>query len=139
MKPIFSKSKRTRIYMRDGYTCWYCGRQLISDTSIASARSLSVPELMLLPTLDHLVPRVRGGYDHDNNLVTACRACNSQKGKRTVEEYRRYLSVQLDFCNDVAAWLRGEAVEVMFWGEHERPIADTCVSADKAQINADAA
>src|ERR1051325_6432750 len=117
MKSELSKAKRLRIYQRDEYQCWYCGKQLINDTPMSSASSLTVPDIMLLPTLDHLHPRIKGGYDTDENLVTACRRCNSEKGRKTVDEYRSYLSNQLDHCNDVAAWVRGESVVITFWGE----------------------
>jgi 5-methylcytosine-specific restriction endonuclease McrA len=58
---------RVNIYKRDGYTCVYCG----------ATESL---------TLDHVVPRSRGGRDSWDNLVTACQRCNTEKGDRTPEE-----------------------------------------------------
>jgi len=52
-----------RARMKSGRKCAYCG----------SASSLS---------LDHLVPRSLGGSDSADNLVYACRSCNSSKGDR---------------------------------------------------------
>lgn len=40
-------------------------------------------------SLDHVIPRSRGGADHPSNLVPACRPCNSSKGARTPEEWKR--------------------------------------------------
>ena len=37
-------------------------------------------------TLDHLIPRVKGGADTDDNLQLLCGACNSKKGDRPMEE-----------------------------------------------------
>lgn len=37
-------------------------------------------------TIDHLVPRCKGGTDDPANLVIACRSCNSRKGGRTPEQ-----------------------------------------------------
>lgn len=37
-------------------------------------------------TLDHLLPKARGGPDWDINLVVSCSPCNNQKGDKTVEE-----------------------------------------------------
>ena len=37
-------------------------------------------------TIDHVVPKSRGGRDTWENLVAACVACNNQKGDRTPEE-----------------------------------------------------
>ena len=39
-------------------------------------------------TIDHVVPLVRGGTNHEGNLVPACRACNSSKGGYLLVEWR---------------------------------------------------
>jgi 5-methylcytosine-specific restriction endonuclease McrA len=67
-----SSAKRLRIYMRDKFRCQYCG-----DKKAAT-------EL----TLDHIVPRSRGGDNSPINIVAACLACNNRKGDRTPEEAR---------------------------------------------------
>src|SRR3954470_12370213 len=67
-----SGMKRMRIYMRDKFRCQYCG-----DKKAAS-------EL----TLDHILPRSRGGDNSPVNIVTACVACNNRKGNRTPAEAR---------------------------------------------------
>ncbi len=67
-----SSAKRLRIYMRDKFRCQYCG-----DKRAAT-------EL----TLDHIVPRSRGGDNSPINIVAACLACNNRKGDRTPEEAR---------------------------------------------------
>jgi len=59
---------RKNILTRDNFTCQYCGRKR--------------PPL----TVDHIIPRERGGGDQWENLVTACGPCNSKKGNRTPEE-----------------------------------------------------
>jgi 5-methylcytosine-specific restriction endonuclease McrA len=61
---------RKNILRRDGFKCAYCGR---SDLPL---------------TLDHIVPRARGGSDSWENLVCACTACNNRKGDRTPWEAR---------------------------------------------------
>jgi len=61
---------RKNILMRDHYSCQYCGR------------SCGAGEL----TLDHVVPRSRGGASTWENLVAACRRCNNRKGDRLPEE-----------------------------------------------------
>jgi len=67
-----SGSKRLRIYMRDKFRCQYCGEKK------------NVDEL----TLDHILPRSRGGDNSPVNVVTACVACNNRKGNRTPDEAR---------------------------------------------------
>jgi len=64
--------KRLRIYMRDKFRCQYCGKKKIAT------------EL----TLDHILPRSRGGDNSPLNIVSACIACNGRKGNRTPEEAR---------------------------------------------------
>jgi 5-methylcytosine-specific restriction endonuclease McrA len=61
------RASRTRIYKRDGNECVYCG---------------SKKEL----TLDHVVPKSKGGGNEWTNLVTSCFKCNLKKGSKTPEE-----------------------------------------------------
>jgi 5-methylcytosine-specific restriction endonuclease McrA len=59
---------RKNIIKRDSHQCQYCGVH-------------SGPV-----TIDHVIPRVRGGEDTWENLVCACVKCNNKKGNRTPEE-----------------------------------------------------
>jgi len=61
---------RRTVLARDHYTCQYCGRQ--------------PPRKDL--TVDHILPRSRGGRTTWENVVTACQRCNGRKGSRTPEE-----------------------------------------------------
>ena len=62
------KLTRLEIFHRDHYTCQYCGKE---------TRQL---------TLDHLIPRYRGGQHMWENVVSACAACNRRKAGKTPEE-----------------------------------------------------
>jgi 5-methylcytosine-specific restriction endonuclease McrA len=62
-------SRRT-VLARDHYTCQYCADQ---------------PGKAHL-TIDHVLPRSRGGGTTWENVVTACGPCNRRKGNRTPEE-----------------------------------------------------
>jgi 5-methylcytosine-specific restriction endonuclease McrA len=62
------KLTRFEIFNRDRYTCQYCGQQ---------TRQL---------TLDHIIPRYRGGQHTWENVVGACVACNRRKAGRTPQE-----------------------------------------------------
>jgi 5-methylcytosine-specific restriction endonuclease McrA len=64
------KLTRREVFQRDRYVCQYCGTQ---------SRDL---------TLDHIVPRHRGGGHTWENLVTACKHCNHHKGAKTLQEAR---------------------------------------------------
>lgn len=61
---------RKGILLRDGATCQYCRRQFAAG------------EL----TMDHVIPRSRGGLSTWENLVSACFGCNNRKGNRTPQE-----------------------------------------------------
>jgi 5-methylcytosine-specific restriction endonuclease McrA len=61
---------RKNILLRDRYTCQFCGR-------VFPAGDL---------TLDHVIPRSRGGHTDWDNLVACCHACNNLKGDRLPEE-----------------------------------------------------
>jgi 5-methylcytosine-specific restriction endonuclease McrA len=72
-----SGMKRVRIYMRDKFRCQYCGGKK------------TAAEL----TLDHILPRSRGGDNSPVNIVTACLACNNRKANRTPAEARMPLLI----------------------------------------------
>ena len=59
---------RKNILRRDAYKCGYCGR---SDLPL---------------TIDHIIPKAKGGNESWENLVCACTSCNNRKGGRTPEE-----------------------------------------------------
>lgn len=61
---------RTNIFQRDEYTCQYCKKD-------GSRKEL---------TVDHIVPKSRGGKTTWSNIATACKPCNTRKGNRTPEE-----------------------------------------------------
>ena len=67
------KLTKQEIFRRDRYTCQYCGTK---------AKGL---------TIDHVIPRYRGGQHSWSNLVTACPECNRKKGGRTLSEARMRL------------------------------------------------
>jgi hypothetical protein len=83
-----------KIKLHAGPLCTYCG---------------STEEL----TLDHIFPKKKGGKDSAENLVLACKSCNSSKGKKDLIEWiifrekfvplliiRRYLKLIFNYCNE---------------------------------------
>jgi 5-methylcytosine-specific restriction endonuclease McrA len=84
-------SNRHRIFARDRHRCQYCGRR-------GTTFDL---------TLDHILPKSRGGRTMAENLVTACQVCNNRKGDRTPEEARMPLLTNpaaLYYGLERAAW-----------------------------------
>ena len=68
-RPVL-KMTRKEVLQRDDYTCQYCGKR---------GHDL---------TIDHVVPRHRGGPHVWENVVAACKGCNHRKGGRTTAEAR---------------------------------------------------
>jgi CRISPR/Cas system Type II protein with McrA/HNH and RuvC-like nuclease domain len=84
---------RDNVYRRDNFECVYCGDN--------NRKTL---------TLDHVIPQSKGGKDTWDNLVTACRKCNSEKSNLTLEEYGKeipqprrphYLMLMKQVYNDI--------------------------------------
>ncbi len=63
---------RRNVVWRDKNICQYCGNKFIFS------------EL----TMDHVIPKSRGGEKSWSNIVASCKKCNSKKGDRTPEEAR---------------------------------------------------
>jgi 5-methylcytosine-specific restriction endonuclease McrA len=66
-RPIVKLTK-AEVFRRDKYTCQYCGKK----TSTL--------------TIDHVIPRSKGGSHTWENLVAACPSCNHRKGGRTAQQ-----------------------------------------------------
>lgn len=90
MRTIFDDEK---VKLQTGQICNYCG----------SSHKLA---------LDHIFPQKYGGQDNAENLIFACRSCNSSKGKKDLMEWmnfngqflplmiiRRYLKLTFNYCN----------------------------------------
>lgn len=77
---------RVNIFKRDNYTCQYCGKD--KDLSI-----------------DHVLPRSRGGGSTWKNLITACKTCNARKGDYTPDE-AEMLMIQKPFKPSYLMFLR---------------------------------
>lgn len=83
-----------RMKMSAPQACYYCG----STTKL---------------TMDHMIPRMRGGADESDNLIWACRSCNSSKGGCDLLEWmkkkdsfppilllRRYMKLVARYCDE---------------------------------------
>lgn len=70
-RPAFT---RFNVFLRDGFACQYCAER-------KPAKEL---------TFDHLIPRSRGGRTTWENIITACRPCNTKKGSRLMHECKMF-------------------------------------------------
>lgn len=69
-RPVIMSPTRSNIYWRDLYRCQYCYDKF--------------PHTKL--TLDHVIPKSRGGEKTWENIVTCCEKCNQKKGSKTPDE-----------------------------------------------------
>lgn len=67
---------KKNVFIRDGFKCAYCG----------------TPKRRL--TIDHIIPKSKGGKSNFENCVAACKPCNIQKGDRTPREASMFLNIR---------------------------------------------
>ncbi|MER2512626.1 MAG: HNH endonuclease [Nitrosomonas ureae] len=94
-------SRRT-VMARDQYTCQYCG----------------ATPLRVDLTLDHVLPRSRGGRSEWENMVVACRTCNQKKGNRTPREAGMRLARPPRRPRYIALALLGENNQREAWNKY---------------------
>jgi hypothetical protein len=89
-KKTLRKRRRQAIYEAFGHKCAYCGGKVES--------------------LDHILPKIRGGGETFNNLAASCLRCNGLKGHQDVWEF---FESQPFYCHKRAAflkvWMRAES------------------------------
>lgn len=86
---------RRGVLRRDDHRCVYCGRAA--------------------STVDHVLPRSRGGRDTWENLVAACLPCNGRKGDRTPSELGWAMSVRPRAPRGGAWVVRGSEHRIPAW------------------------
>jgi len=74
-----SRTLRREIHERDEHKCLYCGRKKGELAPHETERDG-------LMSLDHVIPKTRGGDETPDNLVTCCMTCNGRKLDRTPDE-----------------------------------------------------
>lgn len=103
-RPRVNLSKREVLH-RDDYTCQYCGRKALNLT------------------IDHVMPRHRGGSHTWSNLAAACPSCNRRKGGKLLDQanmkllrppceppasanyrFRRYLTTHQEWEQFISGW-----------------------------------
>jgi 5-methylcytosine-specific restriction endonuclease McrA len=67
---------KKNVLIRDGFRCAYCGS----------------PKFKL--TIDHIIPKSKGGKSNFENCVAACKPCNTKKGDRRPSQVSMYLNVK---------------------------------------------
>lgn len=109
------ESLRVRVYKKTPGVCWYCGYDINHKNR----------------TIDHVIPRSKGGGDEYENLVPACSDCNRLKGDGPLSTLRRRLRWRMsgrpEFSPEQVSWIEreygitidpGKGVE--FWYERHK-------------------
>lgn len=68
----FSKEN---VFLRDDYYCQFCSKDFSKDRKLL--------------TMDHVIPRAKGGKTNFKNIVTCCSACNTKKGNKIIKPIRK--------------------------------------------------
>lgn len=95
------KLNRHSVYRRDNHKCIYCG----------SPNNL---------TLDHVLPKSRGGKNTWKNLVACCFNCNTEKGDKTPEEagmtmtHKPYVPTYMEFIERMCGKINEEWKSYLF-------------------------
>ena len=91
---------RQRLYKRDNNECAYCG---------------SKKEL----TIDHIIPKSRGGKNSWSNLITCCLPCNLKKGDKTPDEAK----MALRFMPKTPSFLSNDSSIIKIWEDYKSSFA----------------
>lgn len=86
-----SKKARFEVFKRDGFQCAYCGAH--------------PPSVVL--HVDHIKPVAAGGKNSEDNLITACQACNQGKGATSLDSVPESLAVKAERVKEAELQLAG--------------------------------
>lgn len=79
MRNNISAKKWLLVQSKTNSKCAYCGIDLLSLDNFNS-------------TIDHIIPKSKGGRENIDNLLPCCRTCNTSKGKKSIEQYRFWVT-----------------------------------------------
>ncbi len=78
------QSLKRKIWKRDNYTCLYCGLDM-SQKYCDWKVNKTIKRKHALITIDHIIPRSKGGDWTEENLVTCCYKCNQKKADHEIK------------------------------------------------------
>ena len=74
------KKFRDQIFEEWNWECAYCSEKLSPETA----------------TIDHIIPKSKGGHNVKSNLCCCCSSCNKLKGSYRIDDW--YTDQHPDFC-----------------------------------------
>ena len=96
---------RTHIFEAWDWKCAYCDRELDNLTA----------------TIDHIIPKFKGGHNVKSNMCCCCSSCNKEKGSTYLEEW---------YTPEVDFYCKERFVKIKNWME-QKPSSIKLLSADK--------
>lgn len=90
-----STSLKFRVFERDKYICHYCGLKMRKQfeeynrqkkENKLNGTKMTIKRKHVLLTVDHIIPRSRGGEWSMENLITSCKPCNLKKANYETKE-----------------------------------------------------
>lgn len=89
-------STRRRIYERDSWRCVWCAAEVFNTLDqlrrhVDALEGSTSKQPLRFASIDHVVPRSRGGTNEHHNLITCCMKCNAKRGDLSVPAFARAL------------------------------------------------
>ena len=101
------KEFRYHIFEAWNWRCAYCDKKLTTLTA----------------TVDHIIPKFKGGHNVKSNMCCCCSSCNKEKGSTFLEEW---------YTPEFDSYCKERFVKIKNWME-QKPSSLKLLSADKAQ------
>ena len=79
----YRMSRRDRVMRKNHGRCFYCGQKLQNRN----------PNKKHYMTIDHIIPRAKGGTGHISNLAPSCERCNVLKGAKDLGNFLKKVRV----------------------------------------------
>ena len=105
------KKFRNYIFESWNWECAYCGKKLTPDTA----------------TIDHILPKHKGGHNVRSNMACCCSSCNRSKGSSLVENW--YTETNMHFTKErfdkINMWLEQKPNSIKLpSADHAQPYID---------------
>ncbi|MBU1319406.1 MAG: HNH endonuclease [candidate division Zixibacteria bacterium] len=94
---MHEKYPNQSIFERDKFKCQYCDLDASKDFKMWWTANLSI---------DHVVPKSKGGTDDPSNLVVACHSCNLFKGSASCSNIEEARDVVAERKEQARMWFR---------------------------------
>lgn len=118
------EATRQAVWNKTGGRCAYCGMSLTPD-SVETIEGKYASWMQV----DHVQPKAKGGLHAFENMMPACRSCNTSKGHKSLEEYRHSTALRKAgwprLTDEVVEWLNANHFQFpsiphhAFWFEGE--------------------